>query len=216
VYFVLGVFSLEKTELGVWFISNDGFVRLADSPIHAEWCTVVHCQYWLKYSQNVLDSDSYCFADACLLTVYLGKCPIRKGQRTTDDMKARLIVVLKGHFRWHHFSIYTWNTARSGKLHNISSSNFFELCSTRFNLVCRTRHESLYPPIWRVWKRFHPIRRRVVSKRHADCSRTLDLGILYAYGFCDLFYGIDGIGLACGVLVASNAPVGVRYIVCLL
>lgn len=36
------------------------------------------------------------------------------------------------------------------------------------------------------------------------------------YGFCSLFYCSDGIGLVYGVLVASNAPAGVHYIVCLL
>jgi len=36
VYFVLGVYSLEKMErMSIWFISKDGFVRSADSPIHA-------------------------------------------------------------------------------------------------------------------------------------------------------------------------------------
>jgi hypothetical protein len=33
------------------------------------------------------------------------------------------------------------------------------------------------------------------------------------YGFCSLFYGSDGIGLVYGVLVASDAPAGVRYII---
>jgi len=32
------------------------------------------------------------------------------------------------------------------------------------------------------------------------------------YGYCSLFYGSDGIGLVYGVLVASNAPGDVRYI----
>jgi len=36
VYFVLGVYSLEKMErMSIWFISKDGFVRPADSPIRA-------------------------------------------------------------------------------------------------------------------------------------------------------------------------------------
>lgn len=79
----------------------------------------------------MLDSESYCFADASLLSVHLRKYSIRKGQRsTTHDMKARLIIVISLFIQRdvsnYITSVYTWNTARSGKQHNIlCSSNLF-------------------------------------------------------------------------------------------
>jgi hypothetical protein len=125
----------------------------------------------LKYSQNK-DSDSYCFADAFLSRLRLVKCRARKGQRsTTYDMKARLIVVIsivtQRDMSDDFTSVYTWHIARSGKQHNILCSS--NLCSTRFNLVCHTRHESLYTPhlkgLKAVWADSE-----TVSIRHVDCS----------------------------------------------
>jgi len=130
----------------------------------------------LMYSQYILDSDSYCFAYDSILTLYLGKCSVRKGQRsTTDDIKTRLIVVLslyKGTFQM------TSLLSVRGILRDPASSIIF---AVRFlvQLVliwCATLGMNLcIYHIWRVWKRFHPIWRYAVSKRHVDCSRTGDV-----------------------------------------
>ena len=111
--------------------------------------------------------------------------------------------------------------------------NFCSSCKTLADQVARNPRFYCIRHIWRVWKRFHPIRipgfgktRWVQSnwrnwEHHSgSCFRTFSVrgfrNFQYVYGFCSLFYGSYGIGVLYGALVVSNAPAGVSYIVCLL